>query len=164
MIESTVKGEKKTPVIAAASVLIVIVFILSLAVGRFPVPPADVLKILLSPFIDISSDWNGIAESVILRIRLPRVIMALAGGAGLGICGAVFSGNIQKSACKPGSRRGNKRSRLRGSTGYPAFRLGLFPPAFFIRIRGGRPAFYLDHCKENQGRLDAGFSSWLASS
>ena len=84
------------PLITAVSL------ILSLGTGRFPVPAADVVAILASPFTGETGDISNIAESVILNIRLPRVLMAWIGGIGLGICGAVFQGVFRNPLVSPG--------------------------------------------------------------
>jgi len=98
----TVKDKKVSSFLPVATIVLVLAGVLSLSVGRFPVPPGDVIAILLSPFTHRSGDWGSIAASVILKIRLPRVVMALTGGIGLGICGAVFQGVFRNPLVSPG--------------------------------------------------------------
>ncbi len=100
---------KKTAAWANMKILYIILFLLtvaalifSLGTGRFPVPAADVVKILGSPFTGETGNISNIAKSVILNIRLPRVLMALTGGIGLGICGAVFQGVFRNPLVSPG--------------------------------------------------------------
>ncbi len=81
--------------------LLCTVFVISLSVGRLPVPAGTVFKILLSPATG-GGDWTGIQESVILKIRLPRVIFALVGGLGLGVSGTVFQGTFRNPLVSPG--------------------------------------------------------------
>ena len=77
-------------IIPALAVLYIAVFILSFAVGRFPVTPIELIRILLSKIIPIDADWTRQAESVVFNIRLPRIAVASLIGAGLSLSGLVF--------------------------------------------------------------------------
>ena len=75
--------------------LCVVPFILlyvSLFVGRFSVAPHDVARILASLVVPIPHDWPESVSTIVLQIRLPRALMAMAVGAGLSISGAAFQG------------------------------------------------------------------------
>ena len=63
-----------------------------LCIGRYMVPPENVIGILLSQIIPMEPFWRPVEETVILQIRLPRVLLALAIGAGLSVAGAAFQG------------------------------------------------------------------------
>ena len=65
-------------------------FSLLLRIGRFPVPPVELVKILLSRILPIDQDWTAQAESVVFNIRLPRIIAASLIGAGLSLSGLIF--------------------------------------------------------------------------
>src|SRR5580698_3910143 len=69
-----------------------IAFILSFAVGRYAVSPATTVEILISRFADIPRDWTSQAETVVLAIRLPRIVAALLVGLALSTSGAAFQG------------------------------------------------------------------------
>ena len=58
----------------------VVSFIVSLFLGRLLINPIDVLKILGSKllFIPFEHTWADTIETVVIRIRLPRAIMAMA--------------------------------------------------------------------------------------
>ena len=78
--------------------LLLIVFI-STNVGSYPVSFNDLIKI----FID---RIKGVARSddpyiVIWRIRLPRIIMALLAGFGLGLCGSVMQSVLNNPMASP---------------------------------------------------------------
>lgn len=67
--------------------------LLALTLGLYPIPVDDVARVLLSPV------WPGVADSVpeiastlVLRVRLPRVLAALLIGAGLASTGVAFQG------------------------------------------------------------------------
>ncbi len=64
----------------------------SLFVGRFPISPIDVARILFAEVFPITPDWSKSAETIVLQIRLPRAVMAMCVGAGLSISGAAYQG------------------------------------------------------------------------
>ena len=64
----------------------------SLFVGRFEVVPVDVVRILLAQVFPVARDWPEAVETIVLQIRLPRALMAMAVGAGLSISGAAYQG------------------------------------------------------------------------
>ncbi len=66
------------------------VFVLSFSSGRFPVGPAELMKILLSRLLPITPDWSTQAESVVFNIRLPRILAASLIGGGLSLSGLIF--------------------------------------------------------------------------
>lgn len=64
----------------------------SLFVGRFPVAPAEVARILFAQLFPIAPDWPSSLQTIVVEIRLPRAIMAMCVGAGLSISGAACQG------------------------------------------------------------------------
>ena len=77
--------------------------IVSLFLGRYVVPPAQVMQILGNKFLGLNFDplWTSSAETVILQVRLPRAIMAALIGAGLSMSGASFQGMFQNPLVSP---------------------------------------------------------------
>ncbi len=75
---------------------------ISLFLGRLFIHPFVVLKILAQKlFLPIETTWSGVAETVVLRVRLPRAIIAGAVGAGLSISGASFQGMFHNPLVSP---------------------------------------------------------------
>ena len=66
------------------------VFVLSFSIGRYPVHPVELMKILLSRILPIEQDWTPQAQSVVFSIRLPRIIASSLIGAGLSLSGLIF--------------------------------------------------------------------------
>ncbi len=73
----------------------------SLFVGRFSVPAADVARILASRLWPIARDWPASVETIVLQIRLPRAILAMFVGAGLSVSGAAFQGMFRNPLVSP---------------------------------------------------------------
>ena len=65
-------------------VLVAAAFIVSLLVGKYPISARDIIS-----FISGGGE-GGISRSVFYTLRLPRTVMALLLGAGLGMTGSVF--------------------------------------------------------------------------
>jgi iron complex transport system permease protein len=61
-----------------------VVFFVSLRVGRYPISTGEIFAILFGGEVD------PMTQAVFLRLRLPRTVMALIAGAGLGMAGSVF--------------------------------------------------------------------------
>jgi iron complex transport system permease protein len=73
----------------------------SLFIGRFVVAPADVVHILWSHVIPIAHDWSAPAETIVMKIRLPRAILAMFVGAGLAVSGAAYQGMFRNPLVSP---------------------------------------------------------------
>lgn len=73
----------------------------SLFVGRFTVPAADVARILASRLWPIARDWPASVDTIVLQIRLPRAILAMFVGAGLSVSGAAFQGMFRNPLVSP---------------------------------------------------------------
>ena len=79
----------------------VIVFFLSLFLGRYPISPVDVGHVLLSPFFYPDMQGYELQKSVIVGIRMPRVLLAMLVGAGLAISGAACQGIFKNPLVSP---------------------------------------------------------------
>lgn len=99
------KVEKKTSpfVWAIMIVLPFLLFFVSLFLGRYMINPGDVAKILLNqlPGVNITPTWEATAETVVIRVRFPRAVMAALVGAGLSMSGAAFQGMFQNPLVSP---------------------------------------------------------------
>ena len=81
----------------------IVLFFVSLTMGRYYVDPITAMKILLSavPFIPIEETWTAINETVIFQIRVPRIIAAMLVGGGLSVAGASFQGLFKNPLVSP---------------------------------------------------------------
>ena len=82
-------------------VIFIVVFFGSFMLGRYPVSPPELMKIILSGIIDIPRSWPDAAENVIFQIRLPRVLAAAIIGAALSIAGVSYQGMFQNPMVSP---------------------------------------------------------------
>ncbi|OPZ60198.1 MAG: putative ABC transporter permease protein [Deltaproteobacteria bacterium ADurb.Bin510] len=68
--------------------------LVSLGLGRYQVSPPQVVEALFRPD-------GGLAATLIWQVRLPRVLLALMVGAGLGVAGAAFQGVFRNPLVAP---------------------------------------------------------------
>lgn len=73
----------------------------SLFIGRFPVPPLEVGRILLAHLAGLPHHWPDSVDTIVAQIRLPRALMALALGAGLSASGAAYQGMFRNPLVSP---------------------------------------------------------------
>lgn len=89
--------------------LVIASFFFSLFVGRYPLDPPTVITILTAavtdiipiPGVDIPHTWPDVMDTIIFRIRLPRICAAMLVGAGLAVSGASFQGLFRNPLVSP---------------------------------------------------------------
>ncbi|MEZ5449690.1 MAG: iron ABC transporter permease [Thiolinea sp.] len=74
---------------------VLILFALSLVVGRNPLPIIEAAQQVLG-------DQDSVVAIILTEIRLPRALIALFAGATLGLCGAAMQGLLRNPLASPG--------------------------------------------------------------
>ena len=84
-------------------ILLVVMAALAITIGSVEIPFLTTSGILLSrlPFIDMTPNWASALETIILEIRLPRIILAGIVGAALAIAGATYQGLFRNPLADP---------------------------------------------------------------
>jgi iron complex transport system permease protein len=75
--------------------------ILSCCIGRYTVPPSTVIRLFLARLGGTAGDWPPQAETVVLTVRLPRIIAAMLIGMALSSSGAAFQGLFRNPLVSP---------------------------------------------------------------
>jgi iron complex transport system permease protein len=88
-------------VLALSAAAVVGLAAVSLALGRFAVPPGDVLRSLWSSLTGTASGVAPNAQAVIVEVRAPRVAAALAVGAALAGAGASYQSLFKNPLVSP---------------------------------------------------------------
>jgi iron complex transport system permease protein len=74
----------------------------AVAVGSVAVAPGDTLGILLRAIgLPVHRTWSPEAETIVLELRLPRVLSAVLVGGGLAVAGAAFQGLLRNPLADP---------------------------------------------------------------
>ena len=82
---------KKRGKIVALLIIFLLSIIISFQIGRYPIGPFELIKILVSRVVDIPQTWPDQAETVVFNIRLPRIVLSSVIGASLALNFEVFS-------------------------------------------------------------------------
>ena len=73
----------------------------SFLLGKYPVDPLTLMKVLLSRVIDLPHEWPSQVETVLFNVRMPRVMMGAVIGGGLAVAGAAYQGIFQNPMVSP---------------------------------------------------------------
>lgn len=84
------------PGVLVAAALLIVAVVLAFTVGRFPVAPLDALRVLAG-----DASLPPAVQNVVLQIRGPRIVAALAVGAALALAGAAFQGLFRNPLVSP---------------------------------------------------------------
>lgn len=76
-------------IIIFLTILLMIIFIISLGLGRFHISVIDIINIILQKIIKGKLN-NSAAEAVIFNVRLPRILFAILIGASLSLAGLCY--------------------------------------------------------------------------
>jgi len=76
-------------------------FFLSMFIGSFPVPPAQLVDVIASHLLGYSTSYPEVYNTVILQVRLPRILLGMMVGASLSISGAAFQGVFRNPLVSP---------------------------------------------------------------
>ena len=87
--------------LTAMVVLFAVCFFGSFMLGRYPIEPWTLIRVLASRVIPVRPDWPSQVETVLFNVRLPRVLMAALIGAGLAAAGAAYQGIFKNPMVSP---------------------------------------------------------------
>lgn len=88
-------------ILGILSATLVICFVGSVVLGRYPIGLKELGGILLSRIAEIKPFWTGTQESLLLQHRLPRIILACLVGCCLAAAGASYQGVFQNPMAAP---------------------------------------------------------------
>lgn len=86
-------------IITLSFLLIPVTALICLGIGRYAVSPLQILKAFAEAIT--GSQGDVMVKTVIFKVRLPRIILALAAGAGLACSGAAFQGLFSNPLATP---------------------------------------------------------------
>ena len=104
------RKKRRIAVLLLSGALLLAVFLLSFTVGRYGVPFLTVIRILgyklwsavaLNRVLPMTVSWTAEMETVVINIRLPRIVMAVLVGGSLSAAGAAFQGVFHNPMASP---------------------------------------------------------------
>jgi iron complex transport system permease protein len=83
--------------------LLILVLVAGVAAGTVAVPPGDTIGILAHRLfgLDVVRTWTPAEETIVMDLRLPRVLTAMTVGVGLAVSGATFQGLLRNPLADP---------------------------------------------------------------
>lgn len=77
--------------------------VLGVALGSVDVAPGDTVAILAHRLLglDLPRTWSAATETIVMDLRLPRVLTAMVVGTGLAVAGATFQGLLRNPLADP---------------------------------------------------------------
>lgn len=89
------KGEGFSPLVYIWFLFVTLITLIAcVCIGSVNISPLDTLRTIISGILG-SERGNGLAESIILSVRLPRVLCVALVGASLSICGGAMQGLLR---------------------------------------------------------------------
>lgn len=105
MNNHSLKNTKPYTVFIFVAAVTVLGAIFALGIGTVNIPPSKVFKIIASrlPFLagNISKNWTFTDETIILQLRLPRILLAFLVGAELSAAGVIYQGVFRNPMADP---------------------------------------------------------------
>ena len=88
--------------VVALTALLVVLALVAIHNGTLPIPPGHIVAILAAQFgAPLPTDVSAQDAAVLMAIRVPRVVLAIAAGAALGAAGAVLQGVFRNPLADP---------------------------------------------------------------
>jgi hypothetical protein len=103
--------------------------IVNVGIGEYPISPPDVVRTILGIEVE-----DGSYDFIVNTLRLPRVIVALLVGVGLGISGAILQGLTQNDLAAPdiiGVNAGASLAAVTLIVAVPSVPVAFLPPVAF---------------------------------
>src|SRR4030042_3616371 len=96
---------RRTRIVRLLGVCAILIFIIGIAtsIGSVPIPLGTTASILVDklPFVEISPTWQDSTATIVLDIRLPRIILSGLVGASLAVAGAPYQGLFRNPLADP---------------------------------------------------------------
>lgn len=82
---------------------LVVALVAGVGLGSVAVSPADTAAILAHRLLglDVPQTWSAATETIVMDLRLPRVLTAMVAGVGLAVAGAAFQGLLRNPLADP---------------------------------------------------------------
>lgn len=92
---------KRTTVFVLAIVVMLALFFASFMIGQYPMGPTEVVKAIGSKIFGWDFGLSEMAQTIVWKVRLPRILAALLVGAALSVAGAVYQGLFRNPMVSP---------------------------------------------------------------
>lgn len=89
--------------VGAGVLALLVALVLGVGFGSVAITPGDTIAILAHRLLglDLAGSWPAAAETIVIDLRLPRVLTAMVVGLGLAVAGATFQGLLRNPLADP---------------------------------------------------------------
>jgi iron complex transport system permease protein len=96
-------GGRPLLLIGMGLVALAVALVLGVGFGSVALAPADTIAILAHRLLglDLGGSWTAATETIVMDLRLPRVLTAMLVGTGLAVAGATFQGLLRNPLADP---------------------------------------------------------------
>lgn len=96
-------GNRRLATLVALAAALSLAIVMAVAVGKVWVPPLDVARICLNKIglADFTPTWRAVDETIIIQVRMPRVVGGALVGAALSTAGVLFQGLLRNPMADP---------------------------------------------------------------
>ncbi len=89
------------PVVLGLALLLAMVMVMAAAMGYMNIPARQVLAVILHSLSGSGPQADPVRASIVLDVRLPRILAAALVGGSLAVCGAVFQAILRNPLADP---------------------------------------------------------------
>jgi len=82
-------------------IILLVLAVVSMCIGRYPVTPMESLRIVFSSITGATGDWDLMTENVVMGLRLPRILASILVGGSLAASGLVYQGIFRNPLVSP---------------------------------------------------------------
>lgn len=94
-------GRSVNYIMVALVLMPVAAFLISFTLGRYAISIPEILNIFFSKIFGLKVTWPDTVETVIFKVRIPRILAAMLVGAALSISGASYQGLFKNPMVSP---------------------------------------------------------------
>lgn len=96
-------GDRPVLLVGLGLVALVVALIAGVGLGSVAVAPGDTVAILAHRLLgfDLTRTWSDAAETIVMELRLPRVLTAMVVGCALAVAGATYQGLLRNPLADP---------------------------------------------------------------
>ncbi len=97
----TTEGRRGRLILCILAAALLILFLLSFWLGRYDVPPGEVVRILLARLFPLDATWTEQMQVAVVHIRLPRILLACMVGGCLATAGTAYQSVFRNPMAAP---------------------------------------------------------------
>lgn len=128
--------KKENRILAILSIILIVIFLVSFGLGKYPIHLKELLAILASKVVPIKQFWTDNQQIALFNVRMPRILLGILVGAALPTAGVCYQGIFRNPMVSPdllgassGAAFGAALAILKGA-GF----LGISMSAFFFSL------------------------------